>query len=1832
MKKHLYLLFLAFVPFTVLSQTLTFSASRGFYQNPFQLSISSSIAGGTIRYTTDGSAPSTTTGTIYSGPVSINSTSVIRAIGYSGSTNTGVKTQSYIFLNDVIHQPANIPGWPNHSYALGSGSATAVHDYEMDPDVVNSPAYSSLITGGMKSIPTMSLVLNKDDFWALYEGESTFPASVEIIYPDNTTEQFDCGLEPHSHNRLKRSLKLDIETQVNTNLFKKGFLNTEGVATTFKDTKIVLRAGNNRSWARNWNPDRTCYTRDEWYRASQLAVSGNGGRGTFVHLYINGLYWGLYNPVERTDGGMLSNYYGGQFDDWMALDHDGIRSGDATRFNYLTNTLINTDMTVASNYNQLKDYLDVAKFCDYLIITWMTGMTDWPNNNFQGGNRNVPPGPFFYNAWDCEWSWDVTNGSNQGAWVHPDFRNNASPGAVIAKIWHSARRNSDFMQLFADEVYRNCFNNGALTDAASRARWATINNYINTAIIGESARWGDALGDGITRTRDGYWRPEIDRVDGLMNGNVSRFMTALLAQGYYPSLNAPNFSSEGGTVPPGSQLTITNPNGAGTIYYTTDGSDPRLSGGAVAGSANVYSSPVAISNQVTIKSRVKNGSTWSALHQATFTIPNLITGLFINEFVASNTKFADEFGGFDDWIEIYNNNNFPVDLGGLYVSDAFSAPTQWQIPSTSPAITTIPAKGFKVIWADGQMAQGPLHISAKLSKSGEQIALSQVINGTAFKLDSLAFGAQTDDVSMGRSPDGGPVFKQFFAPTPGSSNVVSFKSGLFINEILANNQNSITDELGEHDGWIEIFNNNSQPVDIGGLYLTNNLSNKSLFRIPSTSPGQTTIPAKGFLTLWADNQPGQGILHLGFTLNTSGGNLALTDMVGPDMSVVDSLQYGAQLADKSLGRYPDGSAQLKQFNGPSPGNANVLPAISNLFINEFMASNSSLPDEFGEFDDWIEIYNANNQAVDIGGLFITDNLGNLTKSQIPVNRPDLTTIPAKGFLVVWADEQTVQGPLHAAIKLSAGGEQIGLSQQNGQIVTILDSLTFGAQVTDITRGRRPDGTSTFVNFTTPTPGASNNATNQLPTANAGPDNSITLPVNSVALSGSGSDPEDNTNVTFAWTQKSGPNTATFSNTAVANPTVSNLVAGTYVFELIVKDQQLASSAPDQVTITVNPAVVGQQLVSFTLINANNEQPIQTISNGDVLNLATLPASNLNIRANTNPATVGRVVFALTGAQTRNQTEITTPYALFGDNSGNYNAWVPPLGSYTLTGTPYTASSGGTAGTALTINFSVINQTGTNQLPTANAGPDKTITLPVNSVALSGSGSDPENGTNVTYAWTQQSGPNTATFSNTAVAAPTVSGLIAGSYVFELIVKDQQLASSAPDQMTVTVNPAPVGQQLLSFTLINANTEQPIQTLNSGDVLNLATLPTPNLNIRANTSPATVGRVVFALTGTQTRNQTETGAPYALFGDVSGNYNAWMPPVGSYTLTGTPYTASTGGTAGTALTINFSVINQGSNQVPTANAGPDKIITLPVNSVALSGSGSDPENGSNVTFAWTQQSGPNTATFSNAAVASPTVSGLVAGSYVFQLIVKDQQLASSAPDLVGVTVNPAPSGQQVISFSLINAANEQVIQTLTNGANLNLASLPTTSLNIRANTSPATVGRVVFALSGTQSRTQTETTAPYALFGDNNGNYNAWIPPAGNYTLKATPYTASSGGTAGTALTISFSVTNSAPLMASSGPGNFNSKPNSLAPFGRLQAYPNPVDEGKFRISLPHEVSGLVSYTLWNQAGLKLAAGEINLNYPSSEIALDFAASMQAIGVYYLRLDGKNLKEVVKLLR
>lgn len=212
-----------------------------------------------------------------------------------------------------------------------------------------------------------------------------------------------------------------------------------------------------------------------------------------------------------------------------------------------------------------------------------------------------------------------------------------------------------------------------------------------------------------------------------------------------------------------------------------------------------------------------------------------------------------------------------------------------------------------------------------------------------------------------------------------------------------------------------------------------------------------------------------------------------------EVSLSEGEGYGPSVQIAPVGGVVNGVPIYVRMNSPAAGNFNsTVTALSvgsnmlqiaatgqcsdtglpTLFINELMSSNSStITDPNGEFDDWIEIYNPNDVDVDLAGWFITDDLANLTKYQFDPEGND-AVVPANGWLIIWADNQSAQGNLHTNFALSASGEAAALVGPDG--VTVLDQIEFGPLGADISYGRETDGGLPWVQFTSPTPGASNN--------------------------------------------------------------------------------------------------------------------------------------------------------------------------------------------------------------------------------------------------------------------------------------------------------------------------------------------------------------------------------------------------------------------------------------------------------------------------------------------------------------------------------------------------------------------------------------------------------------------------------------------------------------------------------------------------------------------------------------------------------------------------------------
>ncbi|MGJ8696776.1 MAG: lamin tail domain-containing protein [Verrucomicrobiaceae bacterium] len=576
-----------------------FSVDRGFYDTPIELVISATLEGSTIIYTTDGSMPGATNGTSVAAPatLSISETTPLRAVAVKdGYVSTNVDTHTYIFPTDVIVQGNSPEGYPA-VWKGDNGNGTETADYEMDSEVTQSATYGPFIKDALLAIPTISLVTEKGNLFdpatGIYQNPQQSgsvwerPVSFEVIHPNGERQgiQVDAGIRIQGgHTRLpsknpKHSFRVSFKrefgpTKLNYDLFP----DDPDAAKEFD--QLILRGAGNQSWLhhntfKGDNRGRAQYIRDQWAKDVQLAMGHPATRSMYAHLYINGIYWGMYNPTERGTAGFGESYLGGTKEDYDALNSGEAIDGDAARANYQAMiTLANGGLADPVRYAEMAEMLDLEAFTDYMIIQQYGGNLDWDHHNWYV-IRNRNGGKWYFLSWDSEFIFiDTTDNV-----LSLDNADDPS------RIWRRLLANDEYRVLFADRVQKHLMNNGLLTPDAVTTMWDVRKDEMFEAIIGESARWGDYRRDvdpvgGPSPIplydRDEEWTVERNRLFGsYFPVRTDNVISQYRAAGYLPSLEAPGFNVYGGRVAAGHPLEMTSVDGE-TIYYTTDGSDPRV--------------------------------------------------------------------------------------------------------------------------------------------------------------------------------------------------------------------------------------------------------------------------------------------------------------------------------------------------------------------------------------------------------------------------------------------------------------------------------------------------------------------------------------------------------------------------------------------------------------------------------------------------------------------------------------------------------------------------------------------------------------------------------------------------------------------------------------------------------------------------------------------------------------------------------------------------------------------------------------------------------------------------------------------------------------------------------------------------------------------------------------------------------------------------------------------------------------------------------------------------------------------------------------------------------
>ncbi|MYA15643.1 MAG: lamin tail domain-containing protein, partial [Gammaproteobacteria bacterium] len=417
------------------------------------------------------------------------------------------------------------------------------------------------------------------------------------------------------------------------------------------------------------------------------------------------------------------------------------------------------------------------------------------------------------------------------------------------------------------------------------------------------------------------------------------------------------------------------------------------------------------------------------------------TTLFINELMASNsTTVLDPQGEADDWIELKNTGTAAIDLGGMYLSDDASNPTQWQFP----AGTSIGAGGYLLVWADDDDGDSPgLHTNFRLSAGGESVVLSDVDARSNALIDSVTFPAQTTDVSYGRSPEATGSFQALAVASPGRATPN-------LPEIAIRADGPVT------EGDTATFSITSAPAPTAELSVGVSVAQATGDDyLPATLPTSVTIASAATAATLSVAIPND-------TVDEPNGVLTVTIAAGTGYTVSAT----------------NGSASLTIRDD------DANPAASPVVINELMASNSTTAlDPQGDADDWIELMNTSDATIDLSGMYLSDDRAKAKKWRFPAG----TTIAAGGYLLVWADNDTDDSPgLHANFKLSSGGESLVLSDNDTNGNTVIDAVDFPALGSDLSYGRVPEGSGSFQVIGSASPGAALPAVPTVTVASTGP--------------------------------------------------------------------------------------------------------------------------------------------------------------------------------------------------------------------------------------------------------------------------------------------------------------------------------------------------------------------------------------------------------------------------------------------------------------------------------------------------------------------------------------------------------------------------------------------------------------------------------------------------------------------------------------------------------------------------------------------------------------------------
>ncbi len=1019
-----------------------FSRADGFFVEAFSLSLSTITPGAVIRYTLNGTTPNATNGFIYSTPIVIGGTVRVRSLAQANGLESEVSGVRFIKLAaDLTNYTTTLPimvienfgagvipqkGWngtgagikqtPRHDAVWATIERNAgVGAFTNPPQMFNRigirgrGAFSS--SWRQKPYSVEALKENGDERDVSPLGLPAHPDWV-LYFPDPDANKDPAMLFNTFAYELYQHFGRDFAVRFR---WVEAFVNEDG-----GDLQLADRRGVYAIF------EKVARGKD---RLDFQKLSDNGTNGGWL-LSLNRM-----DPEPETGWPAANGTTQPQFfhtagpnrvlqtppNAQVVGDDEPQQSNGYLNFDNPSGYIINTNQRAAiENWfkdfedvlwnnslwrdptNGYRKYLDAVDFADYFLLHTLThngdglliSMFPW-----KGDDGKLRMGP----AWDYNWS--------------PYYI--GAPTPTVDLLWRPTRlwygrlfADPDFMQLYIDRWWdhrRGAMNNAGM-DAIINGQVAEIslakcllNGFANT----------NAWGTNYTQMKT-WLKTRADWIDSNY-------------------IRPPAFNQNGGDVPAGFQIVISGTNS--TIYFTTDGSDPRLLGGAISPVAQNYQQPFALNAQATVTARIRNGTNWSGLTKAVFYTPQDLSTLAITEIMYNPPAFGAYPGGDLEFLELKNTGVATLNLSALTFTNGinFTFPNGTLLLPGQFFVLARNASAFALKYP-GVALNGTY--TGQLDNSGEALRIATTFGQTVLAVtygdrapwpvtpDGFGFSLVPKLSSVNLNSDDGAHWRASSAMggSPGVDDPEPTLAPIFINEALTHT------DLPDVD-WVELFNPNAMDVNIGGWFLSDDGAAPKKFRIADG----TMIPMGGFVVFTeADFNATPGSIF-SFSLGSTGDSIYLssgdanTNLTGYSHGFV----FGAAANGVTFGRHVNsaGEEQFPARLASTPNATNAGPRVGPVVISEILYHPAPEDDEF------VEVRNITPNSVELFDATAPTNTWRV--NGIGFNFPtNLTLGSNEVVLIVATNPALFRAKYGVPLDVRIFGPYIGNLQDSGELLEL----------------------------------------------------------------------------------------------------------------------------------------------------------------------------------------------------------------------------------------------------------------------------------------------------------------------------------------------------------------------------------------------------------------------------------------------------------------------------------------------------------------------------------------------------------------------------------------------------------------------------------------------------------------------------------------------------------------------------------------------------------------------------------------------------------------------------